>query len=193
MTKPRTAGRRSRRAEILVAALNLYSTRGVAAVTASELGRTLAMTATAIRYHFPTTDDLVHALADPFLADLEEALRKHAKYPAWPQEVRELIVAFVSSILRYRDVALLIHGDRYLAAHADFGGRLNEASYRVRNAIAGPKPSPAQTAAAMAAVGGLWRPIQLLEAGEVRQHLDEIIAVVLSGHLRSESPAGPSA
>jgi AcrR family transcriptional regulator len=142
------------------------------------------MTATAIRYHFPTTDDILHAIVDPFLADLEESVAKHPTHPSWPAGVEELVVDFVSTILSHRDVALLIRGDRYLATHPAFGGRLDAASYRVREAVAGPHPSPAQTAAAMAAVGGLWRPIQLLEAAEVRQHLDEIIAVVLSGHPR---------
>jgi len=177
----RAAGRRSRRTEVLTAALGLYRADGVSNVTPTDLARAVGMTATAIRYHFATTDDLLHALVDDFLDDLDAALAEHPTDPVWPEGVERLVADFVAVVLEHRDLALLIRGDNYLAAHDGFGQRLDRATRRLRRAIAGPSPTKAATVAAIAATGGLWRPIEVLASSEVAEHLDEIVNVILSG------------
>ncbi len=184
----RKPGRPSRRADVLTAALRLYGTNGVLNVTPTDLARALAMTATAIRYHFATTDDLLHALVDGFLDELEGALDLHPSDPLWPEGVERLVTDFVSVVLAHRDIAVLVRRDTYVADHEAFGARLDRASGRIRRAITGPEPTEAAAVAAIAATGGLWRPIETLPADDVVQHLDSIVRVILSGHTRYEPP-----
>jgi AcrR family transcriptional regulator len=182
----RKAGRPSRRDDVLSTALRLYGTNGVLNVTPTDLARALAMTATAIRYHFATTDELLHALADGFLDELEGALAEHPADPLWSEGVEGLMTDFVTVVLAHRDIAVLVRRDTYVANHEAFGGRLERATQRLRRAITGPEPTEAATVAAIAATGGLWRPIEILPAEDVVNHLDSIVRVILSGHPRHE-------
>ncbi len=182
----RSAGRPSRRPEVLAAALRLYGTDGVLNVTPTDIARAVAMTSTAVRYHFATTDDLLHTLADGFLDELERTMATHPAEPMWPEGVERLVTDFVAVVLAHRDVAVLIRRDTYLATHEAFGERLDRATQRLRRAITGPEPTGAATIAAIAATGGLWRPIEILPAEDVANHLEEIVRVVLSGHPRYE-------
>ncbi len=142
------------------------------------------MTSTAIRYHFATTDDLLHALTDDFLAELDLVMERHPKDPEWPSGVERLVTDFVSVVLAYRDVALLLHQDNHLLGRKEFGERLERALLQIRRAITGPSPTSADTVAAVCAIGGIWRPIEVLAPSDVAGHIDAIVRVILSGHPR---------
>ncbi len=96
-----------------------------------------------------------------------------------------MVHEFVTIVLAHRDAALLIRQDGYLLSRPEFGGRLHEILGKIRRAITGPNPDMAATVAAVTAVGGIWRPIEILEPDDVAQHVDQIVAVILSGHPRS--------
>ncbi len=178
----RRSGRKSRRNEVMAAALALYRNDGVLGVTPTDVGRAVDMTATAIRYHFPTTDHLVHALTNDLFDELETVMAAYPDDPAWPDGVANLVGDFVTAILAHRDAALLIRQDAHLAKHPEFGGRLEASLRKLRRAITGPDPDTATTVAAVTAVGGIWRPIEVLDPSDVAQHIDQIVNVILSGH-----------
>ncbi|MEZ5226574.1 MAG: TetR family transcriptional regulator [Acidimicrobiales bacterium] len=110
----RRAGRKSRRDEVLAAALSLFRAEGVMSVSPTDVGRAVDMTATAIRYHFPTTDDLLLALTDDLFDDLEAAMATYPDDPDWPDGVIPMVTDFVNVVLEHRDAALLIRQDGYL-------------------------------------------------------------------------------
>ncbi|MEZ5375890.1 MAG: TetR family transcriptional regulator [Acidimicrobiales bacterium] len=180
----RRAGRKSRRDEVLAAALSLFRAEGVMSVSPTDVGRAVDMTATAIRYHFPTTDDLLLALTDDLFDDLEAAMATYPDDPDWPDGVIPMVTDFVNVVLEHRDAALLIRQDGYLLSRPEFGGRLQEILGKIRRAITGPDPDMAATVAAVTAVGGIWRPIEVLEPEHVADHIDQIVSVILSGHPR---------
>ncbi len=142
------------------------------------------MTSTAIRYHFATTDDLLFALTADFFAELDAVMARHPEDPEWPTGVEQLVTDFVSVVLANRDVALLIHQDNYLSSRDEFGKRLHGALLQIRRAITGPTPTGADTVAAVSAIGGIWRPIEILAPIDVADHIDAIVGVILSGHPR---------
>src|SRR3569833_2323570 len=66
------------RARILRAALEEFSERGFHATSVRELAERVGITKTAVLYHFPGKADIVTALAEPLLDDLEAAMAEAA-------------------------------------------------------------------------------------------------------------------
>lgn len=66
------------RARILRAALEEFSERGYHATSVRELAERVGVTKTAVLYHFPGKADIVTALAEPMLDELEAAMAKAA-------------------------------------------------------------------------------------------------------------------
>lgn len=64
------------RARILSAALEEFSERGYHATSVRELAERVGVTKTAVLYHFPGKADIVTALAEPLLDDLEATMDK---------------------------------------------------------------------------------------------------------------------
>jgi AcrR family transcriptional regulator len=62
------------RARILKIALDLFVSRGYHATSVREIAEELGLTKTAVLYHFPSKKDIIAALADPMLSDLENAI-----------------------------------------------------------------------------------------------------------------------
>ncbi len=85
-------------------------------------------------------------------------------------------------LIRHREVALLLGFDPVLVRRRKFGGRLRCVTRRGRAAIAGPDPDSAGWAAAVAALGCVWRPLRALRVTEVRRDAGAILDVALSGH-----------
>jgi AcrR family transcriptional regulator len=49
------------------------------------------MSKAAVSYHFPTNNDLLHALADPLLDGLDALVERHPRAPTWPDGVQALL------------------------------------------------------------------------------------------------------
>jgi len=62
------------RAKILRVAQDLFVSRGYHATSVREIAEKLGLTKTAVLYHFPSKKDIIAALADPILSDLEAAI-----------------------------------------------------------------------------------------------------------------------
>jgi AcrR family transcriptional regulator len=62
------------RARILRAAQGLFVSRGYHATSVREIAEKLGLTKTAVLYHFPSKKDIIVALADPLLSDMEAAV-----------------------------------------------------------------------------------------------------------------------
>jgi AcrR family transcriptional regulator len=83
-------GPRNRRDALLSAALDGFAQRGYDGTTVAELAAATAVSKAAVSYHFPTKDDLLHALADPLLDSLHPLLERHPQAPTWPDQVTNL-------------------------------------------------------------------------------------------------------
>ncbi|GAA1989493.1 helix-turn-helix domain-containing protein [Amycolatopsis minnesotensis] len=62
------------RARILDTARRLFAERGFQNTSVREIAERLGLTKTAVLYHFPAKTDILAALADPYLEDLEAVL-----------------------------------------------------------------------------------------------------------------------
>lgn len=65
---------RERKNDILKAALELYNKKGLENVTMRDIAKKIGISSGNLTYHFPTRNDIVYALMERLLADIDKAL-----------------------------------------------------------------------------------------------------------------------
>ncbi len=98
-------GTRNRRDTLLTAALNGFTQRGYDATSVAELAAATGMSKAAVSYHFPTKNDLLHAVADPLLDSLDALIDRHPTTPHWPGGVRALLEDYLSALTDHSQIA----------------------------------------------------------------------------------------
>ena len=174
-------GARNRRATLLAAALDGFTRRGYDATSVAELAAATGMSKAAVSYHFPTKDDLLHALADPLLDDLDALIDRHPARPHWPNEVQALLDDYLTALTDHSQVAAWVDSDKAVLNHPQIGVRLHRNTERMRHAITGSIADGAATVRATAALGSLWRPIRTLTPAQLATHKDALIHAAMAG------------
>jgi AcrR family transcriptional regulator len=183
---PRT---RNRRAILLTAALNGFTQRGYDATSVAELAATTGMSKAAVSYHFRTKNDLLHALTDPLLDNLDALLARHPATPHWPGGVRALLEDYLTTLTDHSQVAAWVDTDKAVLNHPQIGARLHHNTDRVCQAITGATADgTAATARATAALGSLWRPIRTLTPTQLATHRDALIDAAMAGCAPTNTP-----
>jgi AcrR family transcriptional regulator len=174
------------RARILRAALEEFSTRGYHATSVRELAERVGVSKTAVLYHFPGKADIVTALAEPMLADVEAAMAK-AEEAADPR--RAAIEGLLDVWLSHRYLLRMNLRDLGLTASTEVFERFRDGMLRANTLVAGPDPDLAGQVRAAQAIAMLSDPVVLFAdapAGELR-------AAVLDGVDRLFVTAKPEA
>jgi AcrR family transcriptional regulator len=190
-------GPRNRRAALLRAALNGFAERGYDGTSVAELAAATGMSKAAVSYHFPTKNDLLHALADPLLDSLDTIIERHPQAPTWPDGVRALLNDYLAALTENRQVAAWLDSDKAVLNHPEIGARLHRNNERMRQAITGSTTDgTACDARAMAALGSLWRPVRALTAAQLAAHRDALIHAAMAGcaqiDTRPDTPPTPT-
>ena len=156
------------RARILRAALEEFSTRGYHATSVRELAERVGVTKTAVLYHFPGKADIVTALAEPMLADVEAAMAK-AEDAADPRSAA--IEGLLDVWLSHRYLLRMNLRDLGLTASDEVFERFRDGMLRANTLVAGPDPDLAGQVRAAQAIAMLSDPVVLFAdapAGELR-------------------------
>ncbi len=190
-------GPRNRRDALLSAAMDGFAQRGYDGTTVAELAAATAMSKAAVSYHFPTKNDLLHALADPLLDGLDALVERHPPAPTWPDQVQALLDDYLSTLTEHRQVAAWLDSDKAVLNHPEIGARLHRNTDRMRQAITGSTTDGTAAAArATAALGSLWRPVRALTAAQLSAHRDALIHTAMAGcapiHTRPDTPHTPT-
>jgi AcrR family transcriptional regulator len=170
--------RRNRRDLILQAALAGFGRKGFEGTAISEIAHAVGVSKAAVSFHFASKDDLAHALADPVLSELDAVLDAYPD-PLWPAGAIALGGAYLDKLVEHRDVVTWLDGDKSIQARAEWGGRMAEQMERLVRAFTGSDGDPAGRARALAAIGGLWRPLKVMPVAELVAHRDAIIRAAL--------------
>ena len=162
-----SAGTRER---ILAVASELFTDQGYEATSLREIADRLDITKAALYYHFPSKDDILRALLEPFDGLLEELLRRleEARDPAGWADALTWIVA---EIFDYLDCFRLIDRNRHTVElvledvtrdHGEMHARVEAAAHRAASTVA----EEVRMVAALGAVTGFddWAPTLLAEA-----------------------------
>ncbi|BCL18065.1 TetR family transcriptional regulator [Micromonospora sagamiensis] len=125
------------RGRILRTALDLFSARGYQRTSLREIAERLRLTKAAILYHFPTKEDLLAALVEPLLTDLEALLAAAGGLP--PERGRwALLEGFVDTMLAHRRPLGMLFHDMALVARGPTYQRLVQFALRANEIVAGP-------------------------------------------------------
>ncbi|WP_166664043.1 TetR/AcrR family transcriptional regulator [Actinophytocola oryzae] len=164
----------STRAQILDAARRLFVRQGYHGTSIREIAEQLGMTKTAVLYHFPTKADILAAVADPFLTDLEAALARVTTR----QEVFEALLDVHlehRTLLRDNVIQELTR-----LAQAPTLRRFTELMADANRIAAGPDPTLAEKVRAAQAIAALSDPVTAF----ADEPVDRLRAEVLRGVAR---------
>ena len=96
--------RQLRRAQIIEKARAIIANRGFEAMTIGALERELDFSRGVITYHFKNKDDIVHAVLDSTLQDIDEAARNAVVASEdWDGRIRAVLVSMVTGFLERKD------------------------------------------------------------------------------------------
>ncbi|MER7458650.1 TetR family transcriptional regulator [Micromonospora sp. NPDC126480] len=125
------------RSRILRVALDLFSQYGYQRTSLRQIAERLRLTKAAILYHFPTKEDLLTALSEPLLVDLEALLDRAGALPT--AQARELLLpGWVDTLLAHRrSLGMLMHDLAIVSRGATYH-RLMRIAMRANEIVAGP-------------------------------------------------------
>lgn len=177
------------RARILRAALDEFVTRGYHATSIRQIAERVGVTKTAVLYHFPGKADILGALAEPMLNDLDAAMDTAQLVD--PLEARwAAITGMLEVWLTHRHLLRMSLHDLALAAAGRVFERFRDAMLRANSLVAGRDPDFAGQVRAAQAIAMLGDPVVLFADAPT----DALRASVLKGVRRllesSEAPRG---
>ncbi|WP_329047214.1 TetR family transcriptional regulator [Amycolatopsis sp. NBC_01488] len=162
------------RARILRAALEEFSERGFHATSVRELAERVGVTKTAVLYHFPGKADIVTALAEPLLTDLEAAMAKAADAPD-PRVAA--IEGLLDVWLGHRYLLRMNLRDLGLTASKAVFDRFRDGMLEANHLVAGADADLAGRVRAAQAIAMLSDPVVLFADAPA----DELRAAILDG------------
>lgn len=164
----------STRAQILDAARRLFVSQGFQHTSIREIAEQLGMTKTAVLYHFPSKADILAAVAEPFLDDLDTALKAATSR----QDVFE---GLLDVYLKHRGLLRdnVMH-DLALLAQAPVVHRFTELLFEANRRVAGPDPDLREKVRAAQAIAAVSDPVIAF----ADEPADELRAEVLRGIAR---------
>ncbi|WP_239154130.1 TetR family transcriptional regulator [Amycolatopsis sp. FDAARGOS 1241] len=166
------------RARILSAAMDMFAARGYHATSVREIAERVGVTKTAVLYHFPGKADIIAALTEPMLVDLEAAIDSAQALAPDPHRARDAVIEGLLDVwLRHRYLLRLNLRDLGLTASQSVFDRFRNGMLRANLIVAGPGGDLAGDVRAAQAIAMLSDPVVLF----ADQPADELRAAVLDG------------
>ncbi|KAA9161065.1 TetR/AcrR family transcriptional regulator [Amycolatopsis acidicola] len=159
------------RARILDTAQRLFAEQGYQHTSVRQIAERLGLTKTAVLYHFPAKVDILLALAEPFLADLEAAV-------GVAEDRWGAIEGLLEAHLKHRH---LLHNnvlqDLAMMAQESVARRYARLMLEANRLVAGPGPDFATKVQAAQAIAMLSDPVIIYADAPI----DDLRAAVLAG------------
>lgn len=166
------AGGPNRRPQIIEAALGLFTRHGYGTTSLADMAAAAGVSKSAIAFHIGSKEGLATELSEAFLSELEAVVSAEPP-PPWPDGARELFGEYFEVLVRNRPVAVWL--DQDMTAPTGAGIRLRATIDRLADQLNGTQGEMAGRVRALAAVGGLWRPLRMLAEDDLIAHRAELI------------------
>jgi AcrR family transcriptional regulator len=180
---------------ILVAALELFSEHGFEGTTLQQIADRLGVTKAALYYHFRSKDELLSALVDPAVADLDDLLNEHESGRSTAGRRRAFLDAYIDYLLRHRALIVYISQDLAVLSRPAFAGHAEERRRRLGALLLGSDLGFADRVRVAMAFGGLQAAIVQhpgAPTDELRQALHDAARTLLRTRPRLGcQPASP--
>jgi AcrR family transcriptional regulator len=138
-------------------ALDRFRVSGFVGTSIADLAGALGVSKAAIYYHYRSKDALLHRLIDPLLDAIDACIHDHST--ASRPTPRQLLGAYQSVLLAYREVVPLVATDVAVLNHPRIGPRLRAQNHQLRALLTAPDTSVSARLRAEAALGAIWRPL----------------------------------
>ncbi|RKN40552.1 TetR family transcriptional regulator [Micromonospora endolithica] len=149
------------RSRILRVALDLFGSNGYQRTSLRQIAERLRLTKTAILYHFPAKEDLLNALTEPLLADLESLIEATAALP--PTRAREaMLTGWVDTLLAHRQSLGMLFHDLAMVARGTTYQRLMHIAMRANEIVAGPDAGRRERVRAVQSIAMVSDPVVFL-------------------------------
>lgn len=150
--------------------------QGYDAMSIGDIAAEMEVSKAAIAYYFPTKDRFIDEFAAPVVDDLEVAVSDAGDDPA------TVLDAYLSVLIRHRDLAVWLDTDPAVARDSEWGDRLGAINEHVIAAITGRSRRKSDRLRALGVLGGVWRPARESSADELERHRADIVAAALDGY-----------
>ncbi len=156
----------------MAAAIDLFTTRGYGATSLADLAEAAGVSKSAVAFHIKSKADLAAELSEGLIDDLERLVDRPAPV-GWPEEARFVFGAYVDRLAMDLPLAVWLDGD--VTIPGEIRDRLLATIGRLAELLTGPERDSGARVRALAAVGGLWRPVRMLDVDQLTAHRQELI------------------
>jgi AcrR family transcriptional regulator len=180
---------RDTRDRILRVAMDEFSAHGYHATSVREIAERVGVTKTAVLYHFPGKADIITALAEPLLEDLEQCLEVAERLD--PDGARWIVLEGLLNVwLKHRYLLRLNLRDLGLAASPVAFDRFRDGMLRANALVAGPDADFQHQVRAAQAIAMLSDPVVLFADSALPELRDAVLDGVhsLFGERKSPRP-----
>ncbi len=160
----------------MAAGVELFTSQGYGATSLADLASVAGVSKSAVAFHIGSKADLAAEMSGGLLADLEEIVDRPASVE-WPGEARVVFGQYFDRLIEDLRLAVWLDGD--VTVPVEVRSRLHSTIGRLAGLLADDDDDPAANVRALAAVGGLWRPVRMLSRPELAEHRDELIDAAL--------------
>lgn len=168
------------RQRILDSALHLFAERGYAGTSIRDIAEELEVTKAAVHYHFPSKEQMVQALLEPFVGRFTALVDSLAPGPV---DARELLLSLRTILDEGSPLLSAVSGDPSVAAACgDIHHEAKQMGQRMATVIVGPAASHADLLRAHTCLGAFFSGYD--QSLKVAGHVSEDdLAVVLDAAL----------
>jgi AcrR family transcriptional regulator len=154
MARP-VAARGEARQRVLDAALELFAQHGISGTSLQMIADHIGVTKAAIYYQFHTKDEIVLALIEEPLQELQQTLSLAAAQPSRRRRLDVLLRGFVDLVLENRQAAAVLQGDPKTAEIVASSESLEAVAEQFRLVAVGYDASPADKVALSVLASGV--------------------------------------
>jgi AcrR family transcriptional regulator len=133
------------------AALTLFLRQGYQRTSLREIADELAFSKAALYYHYRSKDELLRAVLDPLLSDLEVLVDSTVR----PAARDRFLDAYLEVLMRHRTLVQYLANDGAAVLNSDLGPRLRHIRSALEALIVGSSPSLTDRMRSAAALGAL--------------------------------------
>jgi AcrR family transcriptional regulator len=170
---PRVVARETR-AEILETALELFATKGYGGASLREIAERLGITKAALYYHFPAKEDLLLALVEPVVEQVEHLVA----HPGG--DAVQFLASYIELVLEHGETLGFLLREPTALNHPELGRRQWEVVQKVRARLAGPRADETARLRAAMALGALHGGLLGVPPERLRQRRAVLLAAAMA-------------
>ena len=187
---PRAA--ESTRERILENALALFTERGLDGTTLQQIADRVGVTKAALYYYYRAKDDLVAAIIEPALEDLNALVTSRSDDLDTPSQRREALERYLDFLLRFRRLMSWLSRDLAALANPAVASRGANYPERIARMLGGPDLDFAASIRISVVLGGIQTTIATHPDADPTELREALLATVspLLGLRRRSAPSG---